>query len=161
MAVQVGDSTIVGGGAHRGDSVEQFVVVDSGLAGVGGGHLAPLVPGEHLDLVKRREVLHEVASDLARAEVAGPVDAESRGIDVTAAVRGPCLAAGEEVAGPKVVGVLDDVPAEDLRIDTNPTSFRDAPVLNDPVAEALARLEIGGEAAPDSAAPRNASGERS
>src|SRR4051812_10238229 len=97
VGVQVSDGAGVVGGADRGELVEEVVVVVAGLAGVGVRHASPLVPGQHLDVVQRRQVSDRVAAYFARSPVLRPRYTEGRGVDPIVTVKLPGLTAGQEL----------------------------------------------------------------
>src|SRR5262245_15848473 len=114
----------------RGRCVDEVVHEGLDLWGqpgvVAGSHRPPLVPRKHLDLVQRGEVADGVADDLGCSPVLGAVHSERHRIHAPP-VGGPRLGAGQELAGREVVGVLDEVQAEDLAVDAHPTGV--VPVL--------------------------------
>ena len=139
-------------------SDERRQLVDVGVTAgrfVLGGEIAPAVPRQHLDLVQRRQVTGDVAAD----EPLTPLveDPESIAVLDAGLACQPGLAGGQEVSRwqvGRIGGESEDLTLEpvDLGVEDHPALA--VPVLDDPVVQPLARLEVAPEAA--TGAARNA-----
>ena len=115
----------VGRAGQRGEPVEERQLVIFRRL-VGAGHGAPDVPGQHLHVVERRDVAHQVAGD--KPEAAQVEDAELRRIGVSRAALRPGVARDHEAVARHVEEVevdrqLRPLQLVDLRIDENPAAL--------------------------------------
>ena len=147
--VELCDCSRVIGCAHGGNLVEEGVVIGTRLPVVRIGHPAPLIPGEHLDLVQRREIFDGIAADLGWSPILGAVHAEAGSINVIAAECTPRLTARKELPFREVLRMFDDPLPKDLRIQANPPIIYVVAVLDDPVIDCQAFFEIGCEPTAD------------